>query len=326
MSPASHCQSCCSEYNKVTNCVGCDLDTYTNILATVVISGFTDNYDCDVASHVNRTVSHDILAAGSFFGEEYRCCDTLIAGHANPPEIHCQSWCPPFSLNPGYLDYSDGCPVDIDIGANDVPAVVYRFENTGTSFPGGSGCTESVSCTCVDFCDYVKEVGYGHPFGYSGPRCYLTIWYNICFLPNIAEPEKSIASYQVSHSHVGAVSKRYDYSNGRWCDYPMGFVQCRCESGRNWGPGGGWYSAHSYRGSAYYNHDQLCSDIGTIDIQLCPNGRRDNPAKHAEVDCSPDFPLEPPGLDLSCYNLEKVCNGYALDNSSATASITLSLS
>lgn len=307
---------CCCGYNTPTFCIGCDLGSFTSVSATAVVSGFTDNWSCPVATHVNRTNVHTNIEDPAHYGNispfpGIACCDTLIAGNASPTEDKCQNWC--FQGSAHYPnDRQNNCPPDIDIGANSVPGIVFHYPSRI------GGCVTSWECRCVDVCDYIKEAPSFQFNLYSGPQCYLTIWYTLCFAPDTADPANSIVTYTVSHSYAGEYRRTYSYHDKTWCD--ADHTRYCCEQGFSFGPYNLWFDSITYYAQSTYNSDQLCSSIGTITMDLCP-GLYGGYA--AYQDC--EWPYRQNTRDPSCRPDLELC-GPPLNHDNATVEITLNLS
>jgi hypothetical protein len=312
---------CCCGYNTPTFCVGCDLGSFTSASVTAVVSGFTDNYACPVATHVNRTNVHTNIEDPAHYGNispypNLACCDTLIAGNANPPEDKCKNWCFPGS-NHYPNDRQNNCPPDIDIGANSVPGIVFNYTNRRVD-----GCVLNWECRCVDYCDHIKEGPAWSNLCYVGPTCYLTIWYSLCFMQDKADPSNSLVTYSVAHSYAGDAYRDYDYSSRSWCDYCHPARAC-CENFM-YNPFNFFGSYINYYGESTYNSDQPCSSIGPITINLCP----DLPFGNLESDlrdCNWPDSGNQDTRDPSCRTDLELC-GPPLNHDNATVVITLNLS
>ena len=306
-------QCCCKGYNTLKNCVGCDTGSFTNYSVTATVSGFTDVYSCDVATHVNRTLVHVFYNGFNVSNLPEFCTDLLIAGNANPPESWCQDWCPPFSLKDIYYPAGNFsgtiCPPDVDIGANEIPACVINVNHY-------DGDVSGWECRCRDLCSFIKQEQFEAIFrGYYGPYCYLTIWYFLVFRFNEKNPSDSAVEYYVNfplaNTTKSATSQTTpcDSGYGPYCPQYGGTFNTMPNT-----------SIVSFTGRAIYDADQPCSSIN-IDIPLCPFNHFTN---------SEDCDFETPNIDNSdprCFHPSyKALCGYPLDFSSANVNLTINLS
>jgi len=252
-------QCCCTGDNKNTNCVCCDIESYTNMTVTATVSGFTDNY-CNASSHLNRTLVHSFNDTSLIVDlYNYKCKDTLIAGNASYTPKHtldtCDFHCPPGGIhkNAGSKNSSD-CPVDIDIGEVPIPAAVWKADSF---FQKG---IDNWACRCLDVCDEFQNNFYA---AWKGPTCWLVIWYTVHFRCNKDQPSQSEVEYQVSFFTVTAQLRKIT-SQSDACDVPA-IASC-----------GGIHTEYSFAftmlhfgGIKSYDADVLCTDID-ITIPLCP--------------------------------------------------------
>lgn len=292
-------QCCCKGYNTIPNCIGCTTGSFTNYTVTAQVTGFSNVYSCDVATHVNRTLVHDFGSISDTINSQ--CRNTLIVGNASPSESWCQNWCPPSSLHQApNLDLSTNCSPDTDIGANEIPACV-------VSQTHGGGSTGNWECRCRDLCSYNKTIYRGPQSGFIGPSCYLTIWYTVDFKYSEAEPSNSTVEYYISFYLADTTKSATSQTTP-------------CDSGSTrFCPSGGSSPALvliTFGGKETYNANQVCSGIN-VDIPLCP--------WRGDFFCDWYKPQYPTGVDPNCLNWEVLC-GYPLDFNAANANITVNLS
>jgi len=290
-------QCCCKTYNSIPNCIGCDSGSFTNYTVTADVTGFTNVYACDIATHVNRTLVHDFGSISDTIGP--LCRNTLIVGNASPSDSWCQGWCPPSSLHQSpNLDYNSNCPPDTDIGAYEIPACV-----VSQSF----GSSNNWECRCRELCSYNKTLYRGPIRGYISPSCHLTIWYTVDFKYSESEPANSTVEYYISF--FLADTYKTATSQTTPCD----------DGGPKFCPNGS-YSPNlvliTYGGKETYDADQLCSAIN-VDIALCP--------WRGQFFCDWYKPQYPTGIDPGCLSWEYLC-GYPLDFNSANVNLTVNLS
>ena len=163
---------CCCGYEPPTppNCFACDLGSFTQITNVyAAVTGFTDRYACDVASHVNRTVAHTLTEPGA--GQP--CFDSMVATHAAnqciDDDITIISTAAPAAAYTVFPSFScecynpcpEGCPEEFlsfqccelyiiytitvaDLGGTS--RINYTIEHNviGTQYVAGRGCHEAV--------------------------------------------------------------------------------------------------------------------------------------------------------------------------------------
>ncbi len=303
-------QCCCDGYNTISNCVCCDYGSFSGMTVTSEITGFSNKYSCDVATHLNRTLVHSFDEPIGFPIYPHQCKDTLIAGNASYTPTHasdyCGMQCPPGGLHKGASGGSD-CPVDIDIGVNSIPAAISNFSQ--------NGILNGWECRCLDLCDYLKEYPLSATY-YTGPYCWLVIWYTIHFRCNNSDKANSEVEYQVSFIVANADKGKYSSRHRDPCDTPMKI----CVPSGSFSPS---YNLLNFGGIQPYDGTALCTDID-ITIPLCPSFG--TPGGDTPYNCNytkPDLPDI--GRNPYCFQYQSFC-GLPVDFSSAQARLTLNMS
>jgi len=290
-------QCCCKDYNSIPNCIGCDSGSGTSYTVTASVTGFTDTYACDLATHVNRTLVHDFGSIADTAGSV--CRNTLIVGNQTPPDSWCEGWCPASSLHQApNLDQTTNCYPDSHIDA-ELPATVVSQSPFGTYI--------NWECRCRDLCEYNKTIYRGPAAGYTAPTCHLTIWYTVDFKYNSAIPANSKVEYYISffladtYKTATSINLPCDDGGSRFCF--DGTILPNLV-------------LLTFGGEETYDADQLCSAIN-IDVPLCP--------WRGEFQCDWEKPEIPENSNLACLPWEYLC-GYPLDFSSANVNLTVNVS